>query len=237
MLGITCEHNCSHNCDNWWHNSGKYKVKNLIADELRPSFFESLLREARFTSEINSAVSCKLPSILANRSDELIKPFVTSQVNSTLPSLLNNNHYIQSQLMEQSTQFNSSLTRQKDEFKRLCSDQQAVFDQRSARHKRELEDISNDLIKSSVNKLTNENEVIREMKASVKENLLVDINYLKEGHEREIRSLKEEHNREVEQQRRTIDKLEERLDNHKGVIGVTLLLSVVAMVFSIFGKN
>lgn len=222
--------------NDWWNSGGKDRVREMIRDELRPSFFDVLLNEARFSSEINSAVSSKLPSILSNRGSELIQPYVNLQVNSTLPALLNNNNYIQTQLARQGQQFSEKLDIQNNEFKKIALNQLEQFEEKHHKHLIELEKKSDNLIQSNIDKVSSTNGIVKGIENSLGAILRKDIDQLERSYEQNINSLKRNYDKKLTEQIHTNKILEDKIDNLRPVLGASILLSAGCIAYNILSK-
>jgi hypothetical protein len=149
-----------------WMNYYRPEVLELIDQqlkkELQPNIVDIFFNELRFKNEVNNAVITLLPTILSRHKDDYIRPYIRAP----LIDIVNNNIHIQNALEEQTKQYHNTIITQKNEFNRLIGEQQTEYNVAAQRYTKMLEDQTDKLLKSSIQKASNENYILNEIRTS-----------------------------------------------------------------------
>lgn len=147
------------------------RSEDLCAKRSLQIFLESVVQAALFKSEIRSAVSNQLPSVVENNADRLVRPYVNVAVRDVLPDLLKSNHQVQRAFEEQKRAFDEATAHQKTHFASAFTSQRKTFDDKLKTHVQTLAEASDRLVASRVNEVLDDSAVVARINNNLNDRL------------------------------------------------------------------
>jgi hypothetical protein len=157
--------------------SDPHSIRNLVSDEVRrqlqPSFFGMLFQELRFQNAVKSVVNEQLPSQLdLVLSDQ--RGLIANMVTAKLPGVLNQQHY-----------YMDALQKQREEFTKILNQSRHEYQQLETEHLVKLRSASDELIRTKVVDVANNQYLLQQIKHDVETNIKHNMEtYLKQMEKR-----------------------------------------------------
>jgi DNA anti-recombination protein RmuC len=160
------------------HEYIRSEVERQVNNKLTPNFFDFMFQEMRFKNLTNDAVSKFLPSEVSKQLSQS-SGIVASHVNSQVPSLVT--QAMTNQFSQMHAQFDSKLIDQRQRFETL-----------QTQHLDRLKSSSEDLIKSQVESISSNNNVIDMLRSQLFAQQEIRLQQLISSQQQEISTLRKD---------------------------------------------